>query len=133
MFIFFENVSASHRDLTTYMSFLSEQYIKREGHNTKCDIKMIAEFTVIPVGVGTSLSKYVAECLKIVRKSGLRYQLTPMGTILEGDYDAVMGTIGQCHHRVRSLADRVLTEVRIDDRADGVNEMERKVKSVEGK
>jgi uncharacterized protein (TIGR00106 family) len=94
---------------------------------------MIAEFSVVPIGSGESLSAYVAECLKIVRESGLKYELTPTATIVEGDYDEVMATISQCHKKVRSMADRVMTSVRIDDRADASNEIERKVRSVEEK
>jgi uncharacterized protein (TIGR00106 family) len=94
---------------------------------------MIAEFSVVPIGAGQSVSPYVAECLKIVRSSGLKYELTATATILEGDYDQVMETIGHCHKKVRSMAARVMTSVRIDDREGAVNEIERKVLSVEEK
>ena len=94
---------------------------------------MIAEFSVVPLGAGESLSPYVAECLKIVRKSGLKYEFTALATILEGDYDEVMGVIGQCHKKVRSMTPRVMTTVRIDDREGATNEIERKVRSVEEK
>lgn len=94
---------------------------------------MIAEFSVVPIGVGESLSAYVAECLKIVEKSGLRYQLTPMGTILEGDFHKVMETIGLCHLRVRSMSRRVTTTIRLDDRETHTDEMSRKVRSVREK
>jgi uncharacterized protein (TIGR00106 family) len=94
---------------------------------------MIAEFSIVPIGAGESVSKYVAECLRIVRQSGLRYELTPLGTVLEGDYDAVMDVIRRCHKQVRSMTGRVMTTVRIDDRQGAANEIERKVKSVEEK
>ncbi|RLE00057.1 MAG: thiamine-binding protein, partial [Aquificota bacterium] len=46
----------------------------------------VAEVTVVPLGTGSpSLSVYVAKALKILEQSGLKYQLTPMGTIIEGD------------------------------------------------
>jgi uncharacterized protein (TIGR00106 family) len=77
---------------------------------------MIAEFSVVPIGEGESLSQYVAECLKIVRSSGLDHELTPMGTILQGDLDEVMTTIISCHKKVVGMSDRVVTEIRIDDR-----------------
>ncbi len=94
---------------------------------------MIAEFSVVPIGAGESVSPYVAECLKIVRDSGLKYEFTALATIVEGDYDQVLGTIGLCHKKVRSMTDRVMTTIRIDDRKGAVNEIERKVKSVEEK
>lgn len=119
-----------HRPL---LFFLSERYLNSEGPNTNSDFIMMAEFSVVPIGVGESLSTYVAECLKIIKKSGLRYQLTPMGTILEGDFHKVLDTIGQCHLRVRSMSDRVTTTIRLDDRETHTDEMLRKVKSVEEK
>lgn len=94
---------------------------------------MIAEFSVVPIGAGESVSVYVAECLKIVRASGLKYEFTALDTILEGDYDEVMDVIGKCHKKVRSMTDRVMTTVHIDDREGATNEIERKVKSVEEK
>jgi uncharacterized protein (TIGR00106 family) len=94
---------------------------------------MIVEFSVVPLGAGESLSAYVAECLIIVRDSGLKYEFTPMATVIEGDYDQVMDVVGRCHKKVRSMAPRVLTTVRIDDRAGAADEIERKVRSVEEK
>lgn len=94
---------------------------------------MIAEFTVIPIGSGESLSPYIAECLRIVKASGLRYELTATCTIVEGDYDAVIRTIGDCHKKVRSMSRRAVTSIRIDDREGESNAMQRKVASVQEK
>ncbi len=94
---------------------------------------MIAEFAVIPVGSGESISPYVAECLKIVRSSGLRHELTATCTIVEGDLDDVMRTVTECHRKVRSMSPRVVTSIRIDDREGESNAIERKVRSAEEK
>ena len=94
---------------------------------------MIAEFSIVPIGAGVSLSPFVAECLRIVEASGLKHQLTPMGTVLEGDAEKVMATIMACHSRVLSMSDRVVTSIKIDDRRDRPADMERKVRSVEEK
>lgn len=94
---------------------------------------MIAEFAIIPVGAGESISPYVAECLKIVRASGLRHELTATCTIVEGELDDVMRTIAECHRKVRSMSPRVVTTIRIDDRKGESNAIERKVRSVEEK
>jgi uncharacterized protein (TIGR00106 family) len=94
---------------------------------------MIAEFTVIPIGAGESISPYVAECLKIVRASGLRHELTATCTIVEGELDDVMRTMVECHRKVRSLSPRVVTSIRLDDREGESNAIERKVRSVEEK
>ena len=51
----------------------------------------IAEITVVPSGVGPSVSEYVARAQKVIdRHSEVKYQLTPMGTVLEGDLDAIL-------------------------------------------
>jgi len=92
---------------------------------------MIAQFKVVPIGRGESLSCYVAECYRIVQQSGLKHTLTPMSTILEGDYDEVMAVIARCHRRVRELSNRVVTTIEIDDRGGHENAMEEKMKSVE--
>jgi len=94
---------------------------------------LIAEFSIVPIGAGVSLSPFVAECLRIVEASGLKHQLTPMGTVLEGDAEKVMATIMACHSRVLSMSDRVVTNIKIDDRRDRPADMERKVRSVEEK
>jgi len=92
---------------------------------------MIAEFSIIPIGKEESLSPYVAECLKIVKASGLSYQFTPMGTILEGDFDEVMGVIVECHKRIKTMSNRVSTSIKIDDRTGSKDEIHRKTMSVE--
>ncbi len=94
---------------------------------------MIAQFRVVPIGRGESLSEYVAECERIVKKSGLRSELTPMCTVLEGYYDEVMQVIGKCHKRVREMSNRVMTSIDIDDRGGADDEIKKKVESVERK
>lgn len=90
----------------------------------------MAEFSVVPVGKGESLSEYVAECIKIVKESKLDYRLTPMGTVLEGEYDEVMGVIRRCHMRLMELCPRVITTIKIDDRKGRKNAIEAKIDSV---
>ncbi|MGD0056838.1 MAG: MTH1187 family thiamine-binding protein [Methanomassiliicoccales archaeon] len=92
---------------------------------------MIAEFSIIPIGKGESLSPYVAECLRIVRASGLSYQFTSMGTILEGDFDEVMKVIAECHKKLKGMSNRVSTTIKIDDRTGSKDEIHRKTMSVE--
>ncbi|MEE9116757.1 MAG: MTH1187 family thiamine-binding protein [Thermoplasmata archaeon] len=92
---------------------------------------MIVEFSILPVGVGESLSKQVAKALNIVDESGLKYQFTPMGTILEGEYKPIMKTIRRCHLAVLEDCERVVTTIKMDDRKHAVGEIEKKVASVE--
>lgn len=92
---------------------------------------MIAEFSIVPLGVGESLSEDVARCLRIVEESGRDYRLTAMGTILEGEWDEVMAIIRECHQEVLKHAPRVLTTIRIDDRKGAKGVLEKKVTKVE--
>jgi uncharacterized protein (TIGR00106 family) len=76
---------------------------------------MLAELSVIPLGKGTSLSDELAEILKLIDASGLAYQLTPSGTCIEGDWDAVMRVARQCHDHARSVSAHVITTLTIED------------------
>jgi uncharacterized protein (TIGR00106 family) len=94
---------------------------------------MLAEFSVVPIGMGESVSQYVAECMKIVEDSGLSYKINPMGTVVEGEYDEVMTLVKRCHMRVIELCPRVITTVKIDDRRGAKGVIDRKILSVEEK
>ena len=93
----------------------------------------IVEFTIVPLGTkDTSLSKYVADCHKVLEDvKNIKYQLTPMGTIVEGDLDVILETIRMMHEvPFDNGALRVSTGIKIDDRRDKISSMEGKVKSV---
>ncbi|WP_432664625.1 MTH1187 family thiamine-binding protein [Wukongibacter baidiensis] len=96
----------------------------------------IVEFTIVPLGTkDTSLSKYVADCHKVLEEvEDIKYQLTPMGTIVEGDLDQILETIRKMHEvPFKNGALRVSTSIKIDDRRDKVSSMDGKVKSVQEK
>lgn len=92
---------------------------------------MIIEFSVVPVGRGEGLSELVARVIDVVDKSGLPYQLTAMGTIVEGSWDEVFGLVRRCHETMRGQASRVLTHIAIDDRDRASGRIEGKVRDVE--
>jgi len=94
---------------------------------------MLAQFSIVPLGVGESVSKYVASVIKEVEKSGLDYRLTAMATIVEGSPEEVFALIQKCHKKVRRLAPRVITTIIIDDRKGAKKRLEGKIKSVEAK
>mgnify|MGYP000999222528 CR=1 FL=1 len=54
---------------------------------------VLIEFAMAPRGVGESLSAHVARILDVIDRSGLAYQLTPMGTIIEGEWGEAMGVV----------------------------------------
>jgi len=92
----------------------------------------IAEVSVVPIGTAkTSVSKYVAGAVSILQESGLKYKLTPMGTIIEGDIKDLLDIIARMHETpFDNKAERVYTTIKIDDRRDIKAEMDNKVKSV---
>ena len=79
---------------------------------------MIAAFSVTPLGVGDSVGELVAECVRIVRASGLANETNAMFTNVEGDYDEVMAVIKACVDHVATAAPRVSVVVKMDVRAD---------------
>jgi len=97
--------------------------------------KVVAEVVIVPHGTGsTSLSGFVAEVEKTLRRYGLKTMLTPMGTILEGDLDVVLRAVRAAHEvPFGQGALRVGTTLRIDERRDKDISMESKVRSVEDK
>ncbi|MFN3480002.1 MAG: MTH1187 family thiamine-binding protein, partial [Thermodesulfovibrionales bacterium] len=67
---------------------------------------MLVEFSIVPLGVGSSIGDQLAEILKIVDSSGLPYKVNPMGTVVEGEWDEVMKLIKKCHRTMMKLSDR---------------------------
>ncbi|MFH1603614.1 MAG: MTH1187 family thiamine-binding protein [Pseudomonadota bacterium] len=94
---------------------------------------VLAEFSMSPLDKGESLSAYVARSLDIIDKSGLPYQLTPMGTIVEGEWDEVMALVTACYRRMSQDCNRISTSIRIDFRAGTSGRLESKIGAVESK
>lgn len=92
---------------------------------------MLVEFSIVPIGVGSSIGDQLAEVLNIVDMSGLPYKVNPMGTVVEGDWDEIMKLIKKCHRAVMKTSERALTTISIDDRKGTSNRLEAKVKSIE--
>jgi uncharacterized protein (TIGR00106 family) len=92
---------------------------------------MIIEFSVVPIGRGGELAGPVARILDLVDQSGLPYQLTAMGTLVEGEWDELMGLVRRCHDAMRGSGDRVYTHIAIDDRPGVSGRIAGKVRDVE--
>lgn len=92
---------------------------------------VLLEFSMTPMDKGESVSAYVARSLDIVDKSGLPYQLTPMGTIVEGEWAEVMAVVTACFEAMRADCDRVSTSIRIDYRAGPAGRLKGKIDSVQ--
>ena len=92
---------------------------------------MLIEFSIIPIGAGSSIGVQLARVLKIVDASGLPYKVNPMGTVIEGSWNEIIKLIKKCHDTVMKSEDSVYTTISIDDRKGKPNRIEEKVKSIE--
>jgi uncharacterized protein (TIGR00106 family) len=98
------------------------------------NMQVILDLCIVPLGVGVSVSAYVAECHRVIREAGLQSQLHAYGTNIEGDWDAVMAAVKQCHERVHAMgAPRITTTIKLGTRIDRDQTMADKVRSVEDK
>ena len=96
----------------------------------------IAEVSVVPLGTKTpSVSQYVARAVKVLeREKDIKYEMTAMGTIIEGDLDRILAVVKKMHEGTFGEGVvRVLTTVKIDDRRDKAQGMKEKVDSLKKK
>jgi uncharacterized protein (TIGR00106 family) len=94
-------------------------------------VKLIADISIIPLGVGLSLSSHVAACEQVLREAGLAPKLHANGTNVEGDWDAVMAALKRCHEELHGMGvPRIATNVRLGTRTDREPSMEAKLRSV---
>ena len=97
-------------------------------------MKVLVDVSVVPIGVGVSLSKYVAACERELKNAGLEPQLHAFGTNVEGEWDAVFAAVKRCHEALHALgAPRVSTSMRLGTRVDKDQRLADKVRSVEEK
>jgi uncharacterized protein (TIGR00106 family) len=97
-------------------------------------MKVIADLTVLPIGVGISLSPYVAACEKVLKEAGLETRLHAYGTNIEGEWDEVFAAIKRCHDVLHEMgAPRVSSVIKAGTRTDRAQTMDDKVRSVEQK
>jgi len=92
---------------------------------------ILLEFSMSPLGKGESVSQYVARSLDIIDASGIPYQLTPMGTILEGEWEPVMAVVQQCYERMRADCPRITCSIKIDAREGKSGRLAGKIASIE--
>jgi uncharacterized protein (TIGR00106 family) len=93
----------------------------------------ILDFSMFPLGVGESVSSYVARSLDIIDRSGLDYHCHAMGTTLEGELEALLGVVKQCFDAMAADCDRIECSIKIDYRKGRTGRLDAKVQSVEQK
>ncbi len=97
-------------------------------------MKVLIDFTIIPLGVGVSLSQYVATCHEIFETRNLNSTLHANGTNLEGDWDEVMSAVKECHEVIHNMgAPRIASIIKLGTRTDRDQTMNDKIKSVKSK
>ncbi|MEM7007622.1 MAG: MTH1187 family thiamine-binding protein [Thermodesulfobacteriota bacterium] len=95
---------------------------------------MIIELSVIPIGVGPSLSEYVACVMKVIKDSGLKYESHSMATNIECEWEDITPLVKRCHDELKKMGvERISSTVRISERVDKPYTMEGKLKSLEEK
>ena len=92
---------------------------------------VLFEFSMSPLGKGESVSKYVSRSLDIIDKSGVDYRLNPMGTVLEGEWDEVLGVVKQCYERMKKDCPRISCVMKVDYRKGHKDRLSGKVAKVE--
>lgn len=97
-------------------------------------MNVIMDLCVVPIGVGISVSKYVAACHEILQEAGLSHELHSYGTNIEGEWDAVMAVVKKCHEKIHGMgAPRITTTIKLGTRTDRDQTMADKVASVREK
>ncbi len=94
---------------------------------------MMVQLSIMPISDDQHLSEPIAKAVKIIHESGLEYKLTPMGTLIKGEWNEVMSLAKKCHQAVREDFDRVTTQIKIDDVKNGDISFDDKIRAVEEK
>lgn len=93
---------------------------------------VIADISIVPLGVGLSLSRYIAACERILTEAGLQTRLHAYGTNVEGEWDEVFVALRRCHEVLHEMGvPRISTNLRCGTRTDRVQTMDDKTASVE--
>lgn len=94
-------------------------------------MKVSVELCLVPIGAGTSVSPYVAECQRVLEAAGLQPQMHAYGTNVEGDWDAVFAAVRRCHEAVHAMgAERIFTSLKVGTRTDREQTLDDKITSV---
>jgi uncharacterized protein (TIGR00106 family) len=84
-----------------------------------------------PLDKGPSVGAYVSRSLDLIDRSGLPYRLNPMGTVVEGSWDEVLGVVTGCFERMRQDCERISVSIKVDWRRGGAGRLSGKIASVE--
>lgn len=91
---------------------------------------VLLELAMFPTDKGVSVSEYVSKLIKHIKESGITYQLTPMGTIIEGEWDDVFKLVDDCFKILQPHSDRIYSTIKIDYRKGQKDRMKSKINSI---
>ncbi len=95
---------------------------------------VLLEFSMFPTDVGESKSEYVSKVIDFIDKSGVKYKLTPMSTIIEtGSMQEALELVAQASEVLGEHSNRIYSCIKIDYRKNSDNRMGGKIASVENK
>ncbi len=81
---------------------------------------VIAEFSVLPIVNDEKVNELVDRAIDVVKKSGLKYEVEPNSTTIEGELDEALEVIKQAHLVSRNEGSgHVVTIIKIDDKKNG--------------
>lgn len=90
----------------------------------------LAELSIFPIDRGESVSPYVARAISIIEASGLDYQLGPMGTCIEGEWEDVNRVVRECMDALAADSNRVYMVLTVDYRKGRGDRMKGKIESI---
>jgi len=93
----------------------------------------IIELAIFPTDKGESVSPFVARSLRIIKDSGLDYELNPMGTCIEGEFKQVLDVVDRCFAALEPDCDRIYLTLKADYRKGPPGRLKGKVASVQEK
>ncbi len=97
-------------------------------------MQVMIDICIVPLGVGVSVSDYVAACQRVLQEAELSHQMHAYGTNVEGEWDEVMAAVKRCHEVVHEMgAPRITTSMRLGTRTDREQNMQDKLQSVQDK
>jgi len=99
-------------------------------------MSVLLEFSMFPMSaqeqMGSSVSKYVSRIIDAIDKSGVAYQLTPMGTIVETQtLQEALDIVALAYEQLENDCERVYSSLKFDIRAGTTNRLDAKIQSVE--
>lgn len=94
-------------------------------------MKTIADICIVPIGVGVSLSAYIAAACEELEAAGLDPVVHAYGTNVEGEYDDVVAALKRSLERIHAMgAPRITCTIKLGTRTDRDQSMQEKVDSV---